>query len=106
MKCKTAWGLAIFGIAVAALLVLKEHLDLTHGSVVNWLIPTFKYFNYPGFLVAPWIVMHLPFITHGELSPNMTEANLADGFYVITSGIEWFVVGAILSRLSRKSREC
>jgi hypothetical protein len=105
MKLKWAWILAIFAIAVSLLLVAKEHLDLAHGSVADWLIPAFRHFDYPGFVAAPWIVMHLPFITHGDISPNMAEVNLTDAFYVLISGIEWFAIGAIVSMLTRKSRE-
>jgi hypothetical protein len=105
MRLKSAWLLGIFGIAVSTLLVVKEHLDLAHGSVVEWLIPTFKYFNYPGFLAAPWIAVHLPFIVHGDLSPNMTEFYLTDGIYVIISGLEWFAIGAVLRMLSWRLRE-
>ena len=97
--------LGIFGVVVSTLLVVKEHLNLAHGSVVDWLIPAFKYFDYPGFLAAPWIVSHLPFITHGDLSPNMKEFYLCDSFYVFISGLAWFAVGGVLSVLTRKLRE-
>jgi hypothetical protein len=105
MKMKWAWMMGIFGIAVSTLLVVKEHLNLAHGSVADWLIPTFKYFDYLGFLAAPWIVHHLPFVTHGDLSPNMTEFYLCDGFYVLISGLGWFAIGAVLSMRTRKFRE-
>jgi hypothetical protein len=105
MRYKTAWILGIFGIGVATLLVVKEHLDLVHGSVADWLIPAFKCFDYPGFLAAPWIASHLPLIIHGDIGPNMTEVYLTDGFYVLISGLEWFAVGAVVSVLSRKWRE-
>ena len=102
MRSKLAWMLGIFGIAVSALLVTKEHLDLAHGSVVEWLMPAFRYFDYPGFLAAPLIVRHLPFIFHGDISTKMTEVYLTDGIYIVVSGLEWFVVGAVLSMLARK----
>ena len=105
MKPKSAWMLGIFGIAVSTLLVVKEHLDLARGSVVEWLMPAFRNFDYPGFLAAPWLVRRLPFITHGDISTNMTEVNITDGFYVIISGLEWFLIGAVLSVLLWKWRK-
>jgi hypothetical protein len=105
MRTKSTWTLGIFGIAVSTLLVVKEHLNLAHGSVADWLVPAFRYFDYPGFLIAPWIVSHLPFIVHGDFGPNMTEVNLTDGIYIVISGLEWFAIGAVLSMLSRKLRE-
>src|ERR1700719_4330736 len=105
MKLKWAWILGIFGIAGSTLLVVREHINLAHGSVADWLIPAFRRFDYPGFLAAPWIVQHLPFIIHGDLSPNMTEVNFTDGLYVVISGLEWFAIGVVLSALSQKLRE-
>ena len=102
MKLKWAWILGFVGIAGSTILVVKEHLSLEHSRGVDWLIPAFKYFDYPGFLTAPWIVEHSPLITHGDLSPNMTEVRICDGLYVLFSGVEWFAVGALIILLARK----
>ena len=37
---------------------------------------------------------HLPFIRHAEI--NMTEIWIVDGLYILISGIEWFMLGAII----------
>jgi hypothetical protein len=102
MKLRWAWILGFVGIVGSICLVVKEHLAMEHSSAIEWLMPTFKYFNYPGFLAAPWIVEHFPFIVRGDLAPNMTEVRICDAAYILISGIEWFVIGAIIVFVIRK----
>jgi hypothetical protein len=104
MKLKWAWILGFGAMAVATVLVVFEHLNLEQPTTRDWVIPAFQNFNYPAFVVAPWIVEHLPFITHGDVGPNMTEVYLCDGFYILISGIGWFLLGAIIIFVIRKLR--
>ena len=103
MKLKWAWILGFGAMAVATVLVVFEHLNLERSPTRNWVIPAFRYFNYSGFVAAPWIVNHFPFIRHAEFI-NMTEIYLCDGFYVLINGFEWFVLGAIIILVIRKLR--
>jgi len=104
MKFKWAWRMGFGGAAVAIILVALEHLDLKHFASVDQLIPAFKYFDYPAYLAAPWIVDHLPFITHGEFGASTAEVYFYDGFYILISGIEWFVLGVLAVLILRKFR--
>jgi len=101
MKLKWAWIAGFIGIAGAFILFALERLTLARVVSIDWLVPAFKFFDYPACLVAPWIVGHLPLITHGDISPNMTELSLFDVFYVVISGFEWFALGAATIYIAR-----
>jgi hypothetical protein len=76
-----------------------------HSGSADWLIPTFRNFDYPGFVAAPWIAEHLPFISHGDIGPTMTEVRTCDGIYILISGVLWFAIGAIIIVAFHRLRE-
>jgi hypothetical protein len=94
---KFRWAM-VLGIAASAItLCLAVSVRVGHGDGAFRIL---TYVNYLGMTVGPSLVGK--FFDPRRFVPLPAEALLFDVFLVLTSGLQWFLVGAVVDFLTRK----
>jgi hypothetical protein len=94
---KLRWGTALGVVAAAITLCLVLAVRIGHGDGAFRIL---TYINYLGMTFGPNLVGR--FFDPRRFVPLPAEAILFDVFLVLTSGLQWFLIGAVIDILSRK----
>jgi hypothetical protein len=94
---KLRWAIALGIVAAAVTLGLVVSVRIGHGDGALRIL---TYLNYLGMTKGPQLVSKL--FDPKRFVPLPAEALLFDVFLVLTSGLQWFLVGAVVNFLTRK----
>jgi hypothetical protein len=94
---KLRWATALGVVAAAVTLCLIFAVRIGHGDGAFRVL---TYINYLGMTFGPNLVGR--FFDARRFVPLPAEAVLFDVFLVLTSGLQWFLIGAVIDILDRK----
>jgi hypothetical protein len=94
---KVRWATALGVVAAAITLCLVLAVRIGHG---NGAFRILTYINYLGMTFGPDLVGR--FFDPRRFVPLRAEALIFDVFLVLTSGLQWWLVGAVVDLLTRK----
>jgi len=94
---KLRWAIVLGVVAAAITLGLVVSVRIGHADGAFRIL---TYINYLGMTKGPQLVGK--FFDPRRFVPLPAEALLFDVFLVLTSGLQWFLVGAALDLLTRK----
>jgi hypothetical protein len=79
--------LAVLGLAGAAWMTFVLYLGSQRLAIIS---------NYPGFFLARWCVHY------GGLAPSLWTLWMFNGLLVLTSSLEWIIVGIVARVIARR----
>src|SRR5215471_728249 len=99
MRFYWAKRLVVAGAGICSLLMLTFY----KGKIL-WAFTATTYYNYLGMRMGP--VLFNAFRTTSDKGPvaTMLETRLFDAFLIITSALEWFIVGMVIDWVVARRR--
>jgi len=79
--------LLVLGLAGAAWMTFVLYLGSLRLAMIT---------NYPGFFLARWCVHY------GGIAPSLWTLRMFDGLLVLTSSLEWIIVGFLAKGIARR----